>query len=328
MTVKIPNTIEEIMLIQPNNMTFGQYHISEVQENILTLISDQIQDHITTNKKIPRDIFQQPYVEIVCDEAGGMNNKAKVKKEIAKLSEKKFQFRWLNKEIHKTVESEGVLITTYHDIKGSNKLVINFNAWAIPFMIYYGEGVGGTIFNKAVALRLRGQYTKRIYKILCSQRDRLEYYYPLGKFKEEMGIPNSYDNTKIVERILEPSKVAISESSSDVKFDYELICRKQIKGRKKKADTVLFKITSPQTRMKEEPDFLVFSYVFRWMQWVFGTSSSKAQEITDKLKDNGWINDIYKRACYYDDKLSNGNMTKMHCINSLKKMLQDEYSIK
>lgn len=40
----IPPTEEEIMLIQPNNVTFGQYNISEWQENLLTLISDKIQN--------------------------------------------------------------------------------------------------------------------------------------------------------------------------------------------------------------------------------------------------------------------------------------------
>lgn len=33
----IPPTEEEIMLIQPNNVTFGQYNISEWQETCLLL---------------------------------------------------------------------------------------------------------------------------------------------------------------------------------------------------------------------------------------------------------------------------------------------------
>ena len=40
-----PPTEEEIMLIQPNNVTFGQYNVSEWQENLLTLIGDKIQKH-------------------------------------------------------------------------------------------------------------------------------------------------------------------------------------------------------------------------------------------------------------------------------------------
>lgn len=86
----IPPTEEEIMLIQPNNVTFGQYNISEWQENLLTLISDKIQKHMTREEELPRDLFNQPYVTIRCDEAGGRNNKTKVLKEALDLTKKEF----------------------------------------------------------------------------------------------------------------------------------------------------------------------------------------------------------------------------------------------
>ena len=70
-TLYIPPTEEEVMLIQPNNVTFGQYSVTEWQENLLTLISDQIQQHMTREKQLPKDLFNQPVVEIKCDEAGG-----------------------------------------------------------------------------------------------------------------------------------------------------------------------------------------------------------------------------------------------------------------
>lgn len=48
----VPPTEEEIMLIQPNNVTFGQYNISEWQENLLTLISDKLQKHMTRKEEL------------------------------------------------------------------------------------------------------------------------------------------------------------------------------------------------------------------------------------------------------------------------------------
>lgn len=55
----------------------------------------------------------------------------------------------------KEIETAGTIITTVHDIKKSNKITINFNMWAIPFLMYYGVGVGGTKFNKNLALSVR-----------------------------------------------------------------------------------------------------------------------------------------------------------------------------
>lgn len=88
----IPPTEEEIMLIQPNNVTFGQYNISEWQENLLTLISDKLQKHMSREEELPRDLFNQPYVTIKCDEAGGKNHKTMVLKEALDLTKRYFPF--------------------------------------------------------------------------------------------------------------------------------------------------------------------------------------------------------------------------------------------
>lgn len=328
MTSTTPPDIDEIMLIQPNNVTFGQYQISEIQENVLTLIAEQLQSYMVNNGNISRDLFNQPFVEIVCDEAGGKNNKTRVKKEISKLIEKRFKFNWPNKQLKKEIETEGVIITTFHDIKQTNRVQVTFNPWAIPFLVYYGEGVGGTIFNKLISMKLRSTYVKRIYKILCSQRDRAEYFLTLDGFRERLGIPDSYDNSKIIERILDPAKEEINNSASDVGFEYELICRKPTKGRKPKADTIIFKIISDKTKLDEAPNFLVYNYVYRWLGFCFGTTSSKAQDFTDKLKETLKIQEVYRRAAYYDEQITKGKMTREHCQNALKKMLREEYGMK
>ena len=82
----IPPTEEEIMLIQPNNVTFGQYNISEWQENLLTLISDKLQKHMTRKEELPRDLFNMPYVTVKCDDAGGKNHSIRLGKEDIFLS--------------------------------------------------------------------------------------------------------------------------------------------------------------------------------------------------------------------------------------------------
>ena len=117
-----PPTEEEIMLIQPNNVTFGQYNVSEWQENLLTLIGDKIQKHMTREEELPRDLFNQPYVVIMCDEAGGKNNKNKVLKEAIDMLNKRFSFRWLHPKMKKEIETTGgSVITNIHNIKGTNQ---------------------------------------------------------------------------------------------------------------------------------------------------------------------------------------------------------------
>ncbi len=169
-TLYIPPTEEEVMLIQPNNVTFGQYSVTEWQENLLTLISDQIQQHMTREKQLPKDLFNQPVVEIKCDEAGGKNNKSKVLKEAIAMMRKNFSFRWVHPNIHQTVETFGVVITTVHNIKGTNRVALTLNPWAIPFLLYYGTGVGGTRYGKNIALtkRLKRGKNRKPTRLSCS----------------------------------------------------------------------------------------------------------------------------------------------------------------
>ncbi len=327
-TIEIPQTIAEIMLIQPNNVTFGQYSLSPVQENVLTLIIDALQNHMTKHNELPKDLFNQPYVEILCDEARGSNNKSNVKKAIRDMYKKEFRFKWVHPNIHKTVESEGCIITSMHDIKETNKVIVNFNVWAIPFLVYYGIGVGGTRFNKAIALNIRGEYPKRIYKLICRWKDKPSFKYAIEQLRKDLDLPDTYDNNLLKKRVLNPAVEKIKESGSDTWFEYEMLCEQPVKGRKPKADTVLFKIKARNPKETSGVQYDVYRYVYGWLASIWGnTKSSKAQDITDKICELGVLDDVYKRICYYDDQVINGEKTKAHAANSLKKMLKDEYKL-
>lgn len=326
--IQIPQTVEEIMLIQPNNVTFGQYTLTPVQENVLTLIIDALQQHMTKHKELPRDLFNQPYVEILCDEAQGENSKHQVKKAIRDMYKKEFRFKWIHPNIHKTVESEGCIINTMHDIKGTNKVIVNFTVWAIPFLVYYGIGVGGTRFNKAIALNIRGEYPKRIYKIICRWKDKPSFKYSIDQLREDLDLPDSYDNDLLKKKVLNPAVEKIKESGSDVWFEYEMLCEQPVKGRKPKADTVLFKIKTNNPTEAGGVQYDVYRYVYGWLCSIWpNTKTNKALDITDKLSELGVLSDVYKRICYYDEEVTTKAKTKKHVQNSLKKMLREEYSI-
>lgn len=328
-TAFIPPSESEIMLIQPNNVTFGQYNISEWQENLLTLISDRIQKHMTKEQILPRDLFNQPYVELLCDEAGGKNNKSKVIKEATEMMKKTFSFRWMHPDIHKEVETSGIIITTIHNIKGTNRITINLNPWAIPFLLYYGVGVGGTRYSKSLALILRGNYTKRLYKIICSQRDRKEYFYTIKQFRKDLDIPEAYTNAQIEQKILKPAEERIKESGSDVWFSFKLICRTPIKGRKPKADTIILFIQTVHPKEAGGEQAQQYYYVYRWVTAALGHPiDDKAVRAIDKIIESGRFKDFYDRVGYYDDKVCSGQMTKEHATNSILKILREDFNVK
>lgn len=325
--MEIPQTVEELLLIQPNNVTFGQYSLTPVQENVLTLVIDAIQKHMTKHQELPRDLFNQPYVEIICDEARGENNKANVKKAVRDMYKKEFKFKWTHPKVHKTVETEGLLITTMHDLKETNKIIINFNPWAIPFLIYYGVGVGGTQFKKSIALSLRGEYPKRLYKMICRWKDKPTFEYSIQQLQIDLGLPE-YSNAQLERAVLTPAVEKIKESGSDVWFEYELICKYPVKGRKPKADTIIFKIKHRNPITAGGTVEAEYMYVYSWLCSAWdNTKSSKAIDTVQKLAELGKIHDVYTRICFYDDQVADGSKTKDHAINSIKKMIREEYGM-
>lgn len=322
-------TEKEIMTLQPNNVTFGQYDISPIQENILTCIADALQKHMQRKIDFQRDIFNQPFVTINCDDAGGENNKAKVIAAARDLIKKPFEFRWQHPTTKKEIETYGTIISTIHDNKGTNRVDLNFNIWAVPFLIYYGTGVGGTLFNKVTALTLRGKYTKRIYKIICSQRDRTIYEYPIEQFRKDMKVGKSYTNTHIKEKILEVAKKEINASSSDVHFDYEFKCRNPKKGRKPKADTLLLYIKPVKKKEITGTNVVEYNFVYERIKKAldFPTDNRPAtamENILNAVK----LHEVYERIGFYEDQINLGKMTPTHVKNSILKILREDFSIR
>ena len=320
-------SINDLILLQPKSVTFGQYDISEWQENILTLITESLQKHLTKEKPLNTDLFGEPYVVVKCDEAGGTNNKAKVIASAKDLISKVFSFQWKSKN-GKTVKSTGTIITTIHDVEGSNNLTINFNKWAIPFLLYYGEGSGGGLFSKNIALTLRGNMTKRIYKMISAYKDKTYYEYPIETFRKDFNVSKSYSNYLIGKKILEPAMKRIKESNSDVWFDYELKTKyKQNNGRKPKADTIVFKIkTTAATQGTDQ--FRRNETIRRWVDIAFDhPTDNKTITTTDKIISSDKCEMFFNKCIYYDDQITAGNMTTQHVKNTLRKILRDEFNI-
>ena len=329
---------EDIMLIQPNNVVFSQYSISEIQENILTLITEQLQKYMTLSddreKTLPRDLFGQPYVEIFCDEAGGPNHKARVMKEAKELMLKPFKFSWVHPKIHNTIDTTGVIITAMHDIKGSNRVALTLNVWAIPFLLYYGVGAidgvhgGGTIFTKGTALSLRGNYTKRLYKFICSQWDRKEYTMSIDEFRKEFELSETLTVTYLDKKILKVAQERINAIDPDVWFDYTITAKKKIPGRKPKLDTINFYIhTKRPIPLKKEQEDIYHHVEVTFFSILEGYRSNLYEVATQKVVSSGELESMYQKIKYYEEQVKQQKMSYEKMSNTIIKILREDFQI-
>jgi len=312
-------------IIQPNKVTNARYSYNEVQENILTCIMMGLQDQIFNKTDIQRDLFGNPMVVIDCaNMPTGANNKSHVWNSCKDLRKKDIEFEW-TAPTGETREVTTGLINTASWIKGTSKIEIEISKWAIPFLLYWGKGVGGTQFDCSIALVLKGEHTKRLYKLCSRWKDKGGFTMPLPEFRDMMMLENKYpDNKDLKKRVLEPSKTRINEMS-DLEVQYDLVKR----GGSKEANFINFKILSNASRKINDKPNTWYSFIWGCLNRIYPNfKSDKATTICDELANTQQLRHAFDRFARLDDDLTNGKIKLDDFIKIGKTILRDDYFIK
>ena len=319
--------------LESKNLTLGMYDYSEVQQNVITLIQQQLEKYMTKDAKeavVRLDSMGEPYIVIDTDEASSKKNKAYVIEEVRKMFDKTITFRWRHPTWGEDIKTTCPIVTAIHDVVGKHYIKVNYNRWAIPFLIWYGKGVGGTVYDKTISLTLQGKYTKRIYKLICSYRDKDHYDYDIKQFCKDFNIAKSYTPNKIKNLILKKAKEDIDMANSDVTFDYEILTVKLGKA-KPKADKIRFYPHWKKTRNNlNKEDTKLYSKCYRIIS-VCNVPETDIVTICDLLLNNGMMKIVCERWDYYEDRICAGDRmasgqpyTTAIAINSMRKMMREE----
>lgn len=322
--------------METKNLTLGLYDYSEVQQNVITLIQQQLEKYMTKDAKeavVRIDSMGEPYIVIDTDEASSKKNKAYVIEEVRKMFDKTITFRWRHPTWGENIKTTCPIVTAIHDVEGKHYIKVNYNRWAIPFLIWYGKGVGGTVYDKTISLTLQGKYTKRIYKLICGYRDKDHYDYRIEQFCQDFNLPNSYKNniTILKNKVLETAKRDINATSSDVTFDYEIITERLHPKRKAKAVGIRFFPHWKKTRDNlNQQDQKLYSKCYRIVS-ICHVPETDIVTICDLLLNNGMMKIVCERWDYYEDRICAGDRmasgqpyTTNIAINSMKKMMREE----
>ena len=319
--------------LESKNLTLGMYDYSEVQQNVITLIQQQLEKYMTKDAKeavVRLDSMGEPYIVIDTDEASSKKNKAYVIEEVRKMFDKTITFRWRHPTWGEDIKTTCPIVTAIHDVVGKHYIKVNYNRWAIPFLIWYGKGVGGTVYDKTISLTLQGKYTKRIYKLICSYRDKDHYDYDIKQFCKDFNIAKSYTPNKIKNLILKKAKEDIDMANSDVTFDYEILTVKLGKA-KPKADKIRLYPHWKKTRNNlNKEDTKLYSKCYRIIS-VCNVPETDVVTICDLLLNNGMMKIVCERWDYYEDRICAGDRmasgqpyTTAIAINSMRKMMREE----
>lgn len=282
---------KDLTLIQPNKVTNARYDYNEREENILTLIIDAIQKHMIKEKPIQTDLFNQPMISINTKDVGS-NNKTDYIKALQSLRKKDISFEWTDNN-GKRIETETSLISAIHNHKESSVIDVTIQVWAIPYLIYIGKGVGGTIFNKTIALTLRGQYTKRMYKLCKRWENKGGFSMSIDEFRKIMMLENKYSLfVDLKKRVLDSSKERM-QAGADVYFNYSF----EKIGGSRSYNQINFTIHGNNKQKPKEKKTELYLFVYNMLCIAYPNHvNSAAQENCDRIAENPQkLEELYHR---------------------------------
>ena len=309
-------------LVQPNKVTEARYDYNATQENVLTCVMDAIQGHLTQQKPIETDLFGDPIVTVFASDIAQGRNKSYAIAECIKIRKKDIDFEWTNPDTNKDEQVNTSLINYVASEKESDKIRLGISKWAIPYLVYWGKGVGGTIFNKKTALILTGSYTKRIYKLCCKWRDRGGFTMDLDTFREMIKLEGKYKTPKDLKRwVLEPAKAKMKEKA-EVYFEYALD-----KVDSRSYNVIRFKILTNTLDEEQKRASEWYPYCWSHLNLLY-PASEKSRTILDDITDRGMLRTLYNRLCRLDDDRTSGKIkSRAHLENTLKVFLKEDLNI-
>lgn len=316
------NDFKKIMLVQPNKVTNARYNYSEREENILTLIIGELQDCMSRNISMQTDLFNMPIVQIDVGEAGTVNKRDYVSAS-KELMRKVIDFDWKDQD-GQEVNTAATLLVAVHNYKNTRHIRLTLNKWAIPYLLYWGSGVGGTFFNKTLALTITGQYSKRLYKF-CHQWREVGYRgMTLKEFKKMMMIEKKYSRTNdLKKRVLDSAREEL-KAMTDIYFDYTL---EAVNSRG--VNYIHFHIKTNNKKLPPSKKNEMYTTVYSMLNLVFPvTNSSRSRDLCDQFaEDTETLEKVYFRFKKLRDDMFYGNKSKVDTIKLIRHILKTDYGI-
>ncbi len=287
-------------LPQPNRVTEMRYATNGIEENMFILVMEALKQHMTGEKLTYEDLWGEPIFHINLTEIDPNNKPNKVFARLKKMQDRKFEYTYISPRDEKEVEVYGVVFTTL--MKKGNEVEIHINKHAIPWLTYIEKGI--TYYSKTSALSIRGGHAKRLYKFLCSWKDKGGADRPISEIKNMLDIADKYPKLLDFKRfVLEPSKEEMrNNQNSDIWFEYST---KSSGDEGRKHDRIIFKIHTRYKTNNEQLEELRkgvspehFTTVYNFLQHCIGKVNNTAQEIVGACAEEGdqFMNQRYKDA--------------------------------
>lgn len=320
----IQSSFKTLNIVQPNSITNAKYDYTATQENVITCIVDALQKHINKEKPMDVNLWGDPIVRLKASEIAAGNTKHYVINQLTELRKKDIVFQYQRPDTNKQSKVTTGLINSVDSVVESDYIDIEISKWAIPYILFWGKGIGGTVYNKSLALTLRGIYAKRMYKLCCRWEDVGGFVMSIDEFRKLFEIEDKYKRIEdLKKRVLDPAKKEIQQVSS-MYFDYSL---KKVASRT--YNTISFKIFGTKSNVQKENTSEHYQFVYRFLTITYpDTNNNQAMLITDELaNDVSILHKAYKKFTRIRKDFDNDDIKKDDVIKLTKFILDEDFNI-
>lgn len=346
-------SLDQKSILQPKTVTRANYRISRLHFQMLVHIREELQAYISNNPEeissqelITVPLFCRHYPHFKGDTGAFLES---VKKLIYQDNVVSFQWRY-NSSFHKSLfqwmqrglkgrsaarlepkdgdviqQVSVIIVNAVRCVNDSDKIIVSINPQVLPFLLYYGPGVGGTCFDRDVLLKLKSWFSCRLYEYVmdwstsCSTK-----VVSLEELRSMLQYPESYKVYDIKRYVLDVAKTEFEENGASVLFDYKFkydIDYGPVKGTRGRYPSNCVEFTIYK---KEFTDWKELSRK-QLLVMLQGIADKEKMHLCPSLAkqivENGQESLIKSKFAYYDKKVHNGKMVPDEYKNTMLKIV-------
>lgn len=302
-------------IFQPNKITYSNQNATALQKNIIYKVFQHLNEYNDMKKGLNKDLFNNLIVSINIKEVTNRTDFTDVYESVKQLMRGQFEYEY-NKDSKKHIMAVVPFISANHEYN-SETVEIKINVDALPILLHVSKNF--TALEAAVALSLRSAYSKKIYELCCSWKDKGGFAISETELKTILGIRNKYKRMyDFKKRVLDTAQREL-KASADVWFQYDYKTREK---------PIIFKIFTEKIILNQENLSGLYAKLYRYLSYAFPHfKNDNAKYICNRLADIGGLESCEKSMRKYINRYKAGKIDIQEIKKLTYSILRNDYGI-
>ncbi len=244
----------------------------------------------------------------------------------------------LNFKDGNVLKQSSVIFSNILAVDGDTSVAyVDINPVVLPFLLYRGRGIGYTLLDRLVMSRFRNPNSFQMYGTIMEWSTRKNFEtvvrYDIADLRMQMALPDSYSNTRIRERILEPVMKDFEAAGSPVNFTFKFVydpsrvegAGAQAVGGRKEANVIVFTLHRKYIAQDIETQLELRRKAVLGILTDISDPEKRylCSDLSHQVVRNSQHEVFLKKASFFIKKCQDGGMKKREFVNTMLKVTRE-----